>query len=145
MLIFAWFLIALCVIINITYKHLNRSANYVHKSYYTRDNIMPHALLSLYSTLYQDTIQWTIRHFRQPITHKWEHKKQKRKPYNFSNFSILTILFTNPYIDCSNSNYKNRTIVRKTVPYSTSFEKLNSNEIWRRHAHISLSYKFSSV
>ena len=56
-------------------------------------------------------------------------EKQKMETVQFFNFLNFIIILTNPYVDYANSNYENRTIVRKTVQYGTVFNRYNPTQL----------------
>ena len=58
----------------------------------------------------------------------------------FSFFSILEIILINPYVHYAYSNLKNRTIVRKTVPYSTIFRREISTKLQDKHREFAVKY-----
>ena len=76
-------------------------------------------------TLTYDNILFCIRPILETCPfHKtnFNTEKQKMETVLFLNFFNSIIIPTNPYVDYTNSNSKNHTIVRKTVPYGTVFK-----------------------
>ena len=52
--------------------------------------------------------------------------------------STSQIILTNPYVHYDYSNFKNRTIVRKTVPYGTIFRRKISMKLQDKHREFAI-------
>ncbi len=72
-------------------------------------------------------------------------QKPKMETVLFAIFSILEIILTNPYVHCDYSNFKNRTIVRKTVPYSTIFRRKMLMKLEDKHKESSIKCSQNST